>query len=170
MHKLSDILFEELDRRFKRFFSDLHELSYSGTDMRTGVVEELTLLLRCCMVILNLLACDQNLLLEKGRVLLFIVKVLISLDAIGNCESEGESERGKRRRSCVSFEKSVSLECGDGGCTTSVAEDFAASLCFLEPSDPCRPFLCALLEVIVEHSNFTLFLRRSIVCEDIKIY
>lgn len=158
-------MFEELDRRFKRFFSDLYELSYSGTDIRTGVVEELTLLLRCCMVILNLLACDQNLLLEKGRVLLFIVKVLISLDAIGDCESENGR---RKRRSCFCFEKSVSGECGDGGCTTSVAEDFAASLSFLEPSDPCRPFLCALLEVIVEHSKFTLFLRRSIVCEDIK--
>lgn len=155
MYKLSDILFEELDRRFKRFFSDLHELSYSGTDIRTGVVEELTLLLRCCLVILSLLACDQNLLSEKGRVLLFIVKVLTSLDAIGDCESE--------RRKSFSFEKSVSRECGDGGCTTSVAEDFAASLCFLEPSDPCRPFLCSLLEVIVNHSKFTLFLRRSIV-------
>lgn len=166
MRKLSDILFEELDRRFKLFFSDLHELSYSGTDIRTGVVEELTLLLRCCMVILRLLECGQNLLLEKGRVLLFIVKVLTSLDAIGDCESESER---RKRRSCFSFEKSVLRECGDVGCTTSVAEDFAASLCFLEPSDPCRPFLCALLEVVFEHSTFTLFLRIFIVCQDMKI-
>ncbi|XP_062152993.1 uncharacterized protein LOC133861263 [Alnus glutinosa] len=166
VHKLSDILFEELDRRFKRFFSDLHELSYSGTDMRTGVVEELTLLLRCCMVILNLVACDQNLLLEKGRVLLFVVKVLISLDAIGNCESESESER-RKRRSCVSFEKSVSLECGDGGCTTSVAEDFAASLCFLEPSDPCRPFLCALLEVLADELLTSRSLRQYLMLVDV---
>lgn len=163
VHKLSDILFEELDRRFKRFFSDLYELSYSGTDIRTGVVEELTLLLRCCMVILNLLACDQNLLLEKGRVLLFIVKVLISLDAIGDCESENGR---RKRRSCFCFEKSVSGECGDGGCTTSVAEDFAASLSFLEPSDPCRPFLCALLEVLADELLTSRSLREYLMLVD----
>ncbi|XP_059450360.1 uncharacterized protein LOC132181247 isoform X2 [Corylus avellana] len=158
VHKLSDILFEELDRRFKRFFSDLHELSYSGTDIRTGVVEELTLLLRCCLVILSLLACDQNLLSEKGRVLLFIVKVLTSLDAIGDCERE--------RRKSFSFEKSVSRECGDGGCTTSVAEDFAASLCFLEPSDPCRPFLCSLLEVLADELLTSRSLREYLMLVD----
>jgi hypothetical protein len=164
VHKLSDILFEELDRRFKLFFSDLHELSYSGTDIRTGVVEELTLLLRCCMVILRLLACGQNLLLEKGRVLLFIVKVLTSLDAIGDCESE--SERIKRRRSCFSFE-SVSRECGDGGCTTAVAEDFAASCVFWSLLIRADRFYVHCSRWF---SSIYIVLRRFIVCEDMKIF
>lgn len=150
LHCLADILFKKLDSRFQHFFSYLRD-GKSGADMCAGAFEELILLLRCCLVILNLLAYDQNLLLGKGRVLLLILKALISSNV-----REGESEK----RSCsVSFEKMVSRECeyvdGDNGCSTSVAEHFAASLHFLEPSDPYRPFLCSLLEVIV--SNFQLF-------------
>lgn len=154
VQKLSEILFKELDGRFKRFFSDLHDVK-SDTVMSADALEELALLLRCCMVILNLLDFDQDLLLEKGRVLLLVLKVLISLKS-GENESNGRS-------TSVRVEKIVSRQCafddGDTGCTTSVAEDFAASLCFLEPSDPCRPFLCALLEVVLveNYQHFVLF-------------
>lgn len=153
VQKLSEILFQELDGRFKQFFTDIHNVN-SDTVMCADALEELVLLLRCCMVILNLLTYDQSLLLEKGRVLLLILKVLVSLNH-GENESNGRS-------TCIRVEKVVSRQCafddGDTGCTTSVAEDFAASLCFLETSDPCRPFLCALLEVLVEnYQHFLLF-------------
>lgn len=89
------------------------------------------------MVVLNLLEFDPNLLWKKVRVLLLIVRVLVSLVS--------ESEKSE---SSVKFEKLFGDD--DDGCTASVAEDFVASLCFLKPLDPCRPFLCALIEVIAE--------------------
>ncbi|KAG6659244.1 hypothetical protein I3843_03G016700 [Carya illinoinensis] len=161
VQKLSEILFKELDGRFKRFFSDLHDVK-SDTVMSADALEELALLLRCCMVILNLLDFDQDLLLEKGRVLLLVLKVLISLKS-GENESNGRS-------TSVRVEKIVSRQCafddGDTGCTTSVAEDFAASLCFLEPSDPCRPFLCALLEVMADELLINRSLREYLMLVD----
>ena len=84
------------------------------------------------MVALNLLEFDPNLLWKKVRVLLLIVRVLVSLVS----------------ESSVKFEKLFGDD-GDG-CTASMAEDFTASLCFLKPLDTCRPFLCALIEVIAE--------------------
>jgi len=91
------------------------------------------------MVVLNLLEFDPNLLWKKVRVLLLIVRVLVSLVS--------ESEKSE---SSVKFEKLFGDNDDDDGCTASVAEDFVASLCFLKPLDPCRPFLCALIEVIAE--------------------
>ncbi len=152
VRKLSEILFEELDRRFKQFFvSDLRDVSRgtkSGTEIWPSV-DQLNLILRCCLVVLNLLELDPSFSYEKARVLLSIMKILVSFG------SSGESERKRKRsKSSVKFEKLFSREFvlnsgvnGDG-CITSLAEDFAASLCFVEPSDPCRPFLCAVLEVI----------------------
>ena len=157
VRKLSEILFEELDRRFKQFFvSDLRDVSRgtkSGTEIWPSV-DQLNLILRCCLVVLNLLELDPSYSYEKARVLLSIMKILVSFGSSG--ESERKRKRSKRLRVVftVKFEKLFSREFvlnsgvnGDG-CITSLAEDFAASLCFVEPSDPCRPFLCAVLEVI----------------------
>ena len=93
------------------------------------------------MVVLNLLEFDPNLLWKKVRVLLLVVRVLVSLVS--------ESEKSE---SSVKFEKLFGDDDDDDddGCTASVAEDFVASLCFLKPLDPCRPFLCALIEVIAK--------------------
>ncbi|CAK9158135.1 unnamed protein product [Ilex paraguariensis] len=144
--KLSSILFKELSKRFNKFFATLSDVSTRSAlgqaglplDMRIAA-ETVNLLLRCCMVILNLLVPQQYLLLENGKVLLEILRKLGSLDLVRTQDKD-----------TISFEKSVSHGCTyiDKGCTTSVREDFVASLHFLEPSDPHRPFLCAMLEVI----------------------
>ncbi|KAM3729508.1 hypothetical protein ACB098_12G017800 [Castanea mollissima] len=150
---LSNILFEDLDRRFKQFFfSDLRDV-FRGTRSSAKVwasVEQLILILRCCLVALNLLEFDPNLLWKKVRVLLLIVRVLVS--------SVSESS--------VKFEKLFGDD-GDGdGCTASVAEEFVAELCFLKPLDPCRPFLCALIEVLADELLINKSLRKCFMLVD----
>lgn len=143
--KLSEILYEELRERSHQLFSALREISISQKHARTlsssklwNNVEDLPLLLRCCSSVLTLLSFDQNLILEKARVLLSILSKLISFTSSGN--DEGTS---------ISF-KSFHRECSysENGYTTSVAEDLVASLHFLQPSDPHRSLLSALLEVL----------------------
>ncbi|KAA8538662.1 hypothetical protein F0562_028270 [Nyssa sinensis] len=106
-----------------------------------AIAEELNLLLRCCMVILNLFVPNKHLLLENGRVLLAMLRKLCSLDSNGGNE-----------KNAISFEKLVSHEFTyvDNDCTACFTEDFVASLRFLEPSDPCLPFLCTILEVFAD--------------------
>lgn len=67
---LVDVLFKETDGRFKEFLC--------GRALTS--IQELTLLLRCCMVFLNLLVSRQSLLIEKGRLLLSILHTLISAE------------------------------------------------------------------------------------------
>lgn len=145
---LSDILFQELDTRFKELFSALHDVS---AHIWT-TVEELTLLLRCCMVILILIASDQSLLIQKGRLLLSIYSRLISIEF---------GAGGGNDKNCVTFKKLVSHECVyvNDDSTTSVTEQFVACICLLEPSDPAYAFLCAALEVYMYMYFFFLLLK-----------
>lgn len=148
--KLSEILYEALCERSQQLFSSLQEISISQKHARTlstpklwKNAEELTLLLRCCLSVLTLLSFDQNLILEKARVLLSILSKLISFSSSENDEDPS-----------ISF-KRFSRECSycENGFTTSVAEDFVASLHFIQHSDPHRSLLSALLEVL--SINFT---------------
>ncbi|KAF4369976.1 hypothetical protein G4B88_016137 [Cannabis sativa] len=134
-NQLAEILFTELDSRFEVFFSDLCDVNRS--DNSRFRVDELTLVLRCCLVILTLL--DSDGLLEKAQVLLSVLGRLICLVTNGGNE---------KKKTSFTFEKFVSRECSysDFACSTSVSEDFAASLSILEPSDPWRPFLSQVLE------------------------
>ncbi|XP_044462564.1 uncharacterized protein LOC123193586 isoform X2 [Mangifera indica] len=67
---LADVLFNEVDGRFKEFLCG----------QALASLQELALLLRCCMVFLNLLVSSQSLLIEKGRLLLSILRTLISVE------------------------------------------------------------------------------------------
>ncbi|KAK9270305.1 hypothetical protein L1049_025883 [Liquidambar formosana] len=145
---LSNIMFKQLCERFKQIFSALNGLSASQAHGPSGlcsdtwtISEELLLLLRCCLVVLTLFDPPDQQILEKSKLLISILSRLRSLDFIGGREKNG-----------ITFKASVSREsaCTNNGCTTSVAEDFVASLRFLEPSDPCLPFLRAMLEVFVD--------------------
>lgn len=143
VRSLADLLFKELDSRSKLFFSVLDKVSenrsYKQAILQSygrATFDELTLLLRCCMLILTL--ADQNTVFEKTQVLLYILGNIIFLVTSGGNE-----------KSSISFQKSASRECSysDACCITSVSEDFVASLSILEPSDPYLPFLCSVLEV-----------------------
>ncbi|XP_062082892.1 uncharacterized protein LOC133789154 isoform X2 [Humulus lupulus] len=137
-NQLVQLLFVELDSRFKVFFHALSDVSANRSD-NWPRIDELTLLLRCCLVILTLL--DSDGLLEKTQVLLSIVGRIICLVSNGGNE-----------KTSFTFDKFVSRECSysDSAGTTSVSEDFAASLSILVPSDPWRPFLCQVLEVFAD--------------------
>ncbi|KAI3440075.1 uncharacterized protein J3R85_004046 [Psidium guajava] len=119
-------------------------------------VEELTLLLRCCLSVLTLLSFDQNLILEKARVLLSVLSKLISFSSSENDEDASISFK-RFRRECSYCEN---------GFTTSVAEDLVASLHFLQPSDPHRSLLSALLEVFADELLLEESLRGLLVSVD----
>ncbi|KAL5776367.1 hypothetical protein ACOSP7_009293 [Xanthoceras sorbifolium] len=128
IHDLADILFEQLDSRFKRIYDAFRDVS---ADQANGQAvshsnswtsfEELFLILRCCMVILTLLVPDQSLLIEKGRVLLSLLRGLIS-----------------------------SFNADDDCCTVPIAEGFASSICSSGPSDPTPIYKRALLQVFAD--------------------
>ncbi|XP_022998345.1 uncharacterized protein LOC111493012 [Cucurbita maxima] len=145
---LADFLFKELDRRFKRVFYDLRTISFSISPEHArkdndlwNSIKEFMLLLRSCLVILTLVAFEQNVVHEKVGVLLSVLRKLLYLITSGKEEKES-----------ISLEKYFLHECRitEPDCTTFISEDFVASLCILEPSDPCHPFICAVLEVFVD--------------------
>ncbi|XP_021802122.1 uncharacterized protein LOC110746222 isoform X2 [Prunus avium] len=147
IHNLINVLFEELDRRFKLFFSALCDVFASrgqehiecDTDM-FATADELPLLLRCCMLVLAL--ADPTMLVEKTQFLLSVLGSLIYLVTNGGEE-----------KNSVRFQKFVSSKftyTDVGGSSTTVSEEFVASLCFTEPSDPWCPTLCAVLEIFAD--------------------
>ncbi|XP_073017706.1 uncharacterized protein [Primulina eburnea] len=157
---LSNSLFAELAERFEKISSTLLDISEnesrseneSESDLHLfDDVEVVNLLLRCCMLLLTLLAAQQNLMLEKGQILLRVIKKLCSPIWVEN--------KGKH---VFIYNKSVFRRCDPGskGCSTSFAEDFTASLQILEPCNPLHFFMSAMLEVFVDECFVNGHLRR----------
>ncbi|XP_002530558.2 uncharacterized protein LOC8269754 [Ricinus communis] len=153
IYDLSDVLFKELEWRFKELFSALHDVSAtwgSGNSKLTTYIwaksEELMLLLRCCMSMLDLIEFNHNLLMEKGKLLLSVLRRLFSFELSGGGGADGNE------KASTAFKRFVSVECPyvSGDCTTSVIEEFVASKSSSEPSDSCCTLLCAVLEVIAD--------------------
>ncbi|XAR57459.1 hypothetical protein NMG60_11025612 [Bertholletia excelsa] len=144
---LSDILFKELPEMFKQFISTMRDVSTSGAQGPKSLhlntletAEQLNLLLRCCMVMLNLLVSDQHRLLDNGQILLSILGKLFSLYPIQ-----------RNKESTISFEKFSCQYVYEGkDCATSFNEDIVASLHFVDPVDPCLSFICNMLEVFAD--------------------
>ncbi|XP_060197950.1 uncharacterized protein LOC132626925 isoform X2 [Lycium barbarum] len=144
---LSGILFEEMFERFDHLFSAPHDTSVNN--QRQGILQQnmskdaetFYLLLRCCMVTLTLLVSQHNFLLEKGKVLLMLLRKLCSINTFG---------AGSRKE--ITFQKSVSRACTseDNDCRTTSTEDIVASLQIIEPSDVHTSFLCGTFEVFVD--------------------
>ncbi|XP_052203573.1 uncharacterized protein LOC127808903 isoform X3 [Diospyros lotus] len=144
---LSDALFKNLSVMFKQFLFSLQDVTPRQALVEASLCshieatsEQLNLLLRCCLVILNLLCFDQHRLLENGQVLLALLEELSSLTSvIGN------------EKISIGFEKvSCAYSYKDLDSASSFTEDLVASLHFIEPSDPCLPFLCTMLEVFAD--------------------
>lgn len=146
--ELSNVLFQELEERFEQLLSKLSGVS-AAEDLGESssildlfdAVEVLSLLFRCCMLLLVLLAAQQNLIFEKGTILIKILRKLMLPDLV--------KTTGKH---AFVFEKSVFRECApqDNGCSTSSVEGFSASIEFLEPCNPLLFFKCSMLEVFVD--------------------
>ncbi|GMP47994.1 hypothetical protein CsSME_00015505 [Camellia sinensis var. sinensis] len=149
---------------FRQFLSVLPDDSASQSpgqarmqlDIR-ATAEQLNLLLRCCMVLLNLLVADQYRLLENGQVLLDILRELCSQNLINRNDNN-----------TISFEKVYHKYIyNDNDCSTSFTEDIVASLHFMEPADLRLHYLCTMLELasIIEN-YFVRCLQMSFWCVD----
>ncbi|KAI4338845.1 hypothetical protein MLD38_023853 [Melastoma candidum] len=138
--ELSDMLFEELDRRLHRIWSAMSDISREVSCDSCGDVPGLGLLLRCCLTLLMLLGFDQELVTMKTKALLLILKRLISLDVSGqNSERPIKFKKHHERYSRK-----------DGSETTAIDEDFVVYLHFLGPSVPCHSLITIVLEVFAD--------------------
>ncbi|KAM1181006.1 hypothetical protein ACFX1Q_020889 [Malus domestica] len=158
------VLYKELDRRFKLFFSALCDVSAtrgprhvdSHTDM-LAAPDELPLLLRCCILVLTL--ADPTILVEKTQFLLSVLRKLIYLVTSG----------GDEKNKSVTFQKFVSSRCtftDAVGSSTTVSEDFVSSLCLIEVSDPWCPALSAVLEIFADELVMCRLLREYFILVD----
>lgn len=146
IHRLSSIIFRNLEDRFKQYFICIKKISSHSTSRKKNTlplgfwdqIEELTLLLRCCLLILTWPGFDQNIILEKVKFLLMVLRRLIFFNV--------SRRNGKQLIIFKKFQRKRTYD--EDGYVTSVVEDFIASLRFLEPKDPFRSSLCALLEVV----------------------
>ncbi|KAK1582693.1 hypothetical protein Q3G72_017398 [Acer saccharum] len=136
---LSDILFEQLDSRFKQIYDGFQDVSADQANRQAvshsnswASFEELIWILRCCMVILSLMP-DLSLLIEKGQILLSVLRRLIS-----------------------------SSNADDDCCTAPIAEGFASSICSSRPSDPTPKHKCALLQVFADELLMCKSLREKL--------
>ncbi|EPS59319.1 hypothetical protein M569_15491 [Genlisea aurea] len=135
---LSDVLFREVERRFEEMFSRLLVDDPDKDSHLTDAMEVMTLLFRCCMLLLILLEACKNHTLEKGLVLLRLLKKSISLKT-------SENGSGKAH----GFESSSERK-SDNGVFGSSVKDFTASLQFLEPSPPVSSVKSAILETFID--------------------
>ncbi|KAL5546413.1 hypothetical protein UlMin_006100 [Ulmus minor] len=143
---LAEILFKELDCRFKLLFSVLRDICANQAEGDVvlhsdmwDTSDELKVLLKCCLLILSL--ADQCIQLEKIRVLIRILREFTSLVTSGGNEK------------CV--------DSADADCTTLVSEEFVADSSILKPFDSCGPFLLAVLEAFADELSIQRLLRES---------
>ncbi|KVH07109.1 uncharacterized protein LOC112504409 [Cynara cardunculus var. scolymus] len=143
---LSNVLFKDLQRRLKQLHSSKHDVSAT----RSLELEQLNLLIRCCMVTLTFRVPQQHL-LDSGRVLLLIFKMLSLLEV-------AEGGHGN-----VNFNKSLSCQCMYSGENYSDSFAKVSSLSSLELFEPCVPFITAILQVVIDellvHSRLRKYLQ-----------
>ncbi|PIN05597.1 hypothetical protein CDL12_21860 [Handroanthus impetiginosus] len=160
--ELSNMLFKELKGKFEKLFSnlcgtsankDVGESSF-GLSL-SDAIEVINLLFRCCILLLTLLVGQQKLILDKGLILLRILRKLSFPHLVDNTGTHA-----------FVFEKSVFREFthGENGCSASSVEDFTALLQFVEPHNPVLFFKSTMLEVFIDelltHGQLRGFFRR----------
>ncbi|WCJ35885.1 hypothetical protein M5689_017112 [Euphorbia peplus] len=138
IHYLSDVLFKQLDLGFQELFSALHDVSATRIAYIWAKREQIMLHLRCCLLILSLPGFNQELMIDKARILLSNLRKLISI-------------RLRSGRNDIKITRCISLECAyaDADCTACVSEELVASL-YSSDSPSCYVLLCSLLEVFVD--------------------
>ncbi|XP_061337546.1 uncharacterized protein LOC133284528 isoform X2 [Gastrolobium bilobum] len=145
-HTLCETLFDQLHSTFHRFFSALPLLhndaeigSLPLSDSRLwAIVEDLTLILRCYLVLLTFLHSDLGFLLHNCRRVLRVLKPFLSVDV--------NQRHGSTVLRFRNFLSDVDIEL----------------------SDRCRPFLCAVLEVFADELLRHKYLRRYLMITDSK--
>ncbi|XP_010255753.1 PREDICTED: uncharacterized protein LOC104596352 isoform X1 [Nelumbo nucifera] len=154
--KLSNFLFKELQRKFEKLSAWLNSSVNMATDrarLCSDILthpEDLTMLLRCCLITLLLLEFDQSFLLEKCQVLLEVLRKVCSPDLL-LCISGHMKENEK---STISLKRSVSQECiyasNNSITSVSVVEEFNASMSLAKQPCSLIPILCLMLEVFAD--------------------
>ncbi|CAN1297536.1 hypothetical protein LINPERPRIM_LOCUS23508 [Linum perenne] len=138
---LADTLYKELIRRFDDLASALSDAHEEGErhslNLRGSGFEDVILLLRCCMVMLPLMEYEQKLIVEKGSILLFMLRRLFSVEFDG--------------MGFVAFPREVS-------CISSITEERLASRGKLNHV-PCT-FVCAVLEAFADELLVHRFLGK----------
>ncbi|XP_026437194.1 uncharacterized protein LOC113335317 [Papaver somniferum] len=89
IRKMSNFLFEELSGRLEHLFSNVGQHILCSDSW--GLLQELTLLLRCCISMLHLLEFDLSLLIEKCQILLSILRILCSPEIASTAGRKGKS-------------------------------------------------------------------------------
>ncbi|KAI5398120.1 hypothetical protein KIW84_063786 [Lathyrus oleraceus] len=126
---LCETLFDQLNAKFHEFFSALPLLNNvpvteflpSPNSQLWPLVEHLSLILRCSLVVLTFPYSDQNFFTNKRRCILRILKSFLFVDVT-------QLHDGTTVLLCRNFLSDVQMEF----------------------SDSCRPFLCAVLEVFAD--------------------
>ncbi|KAI3924973.1 hypothetical protein MKW92_010437 [Papaver armeniacum] len=141
IRKISNFLFEELSRRFEHLFSNVGQGVLCSDSW--GLLQDLTLLLRCCISMLHLIEFDSSLLIEKCKILLSILGKL--------CSPELASYVGRKGTNVISIKESTSRECTIAGedCITSVVEEYETFMCFVQKSGASIPVLRSIVEVFI---------------------
>ncbi|MCL7030976.1 hypothetical protein MKW94_000846 [Papaver nudicaule] len=139
LRKLSNFLFDELSRRFAHLLSSVGQGILCSDSW--GLLQDLTLLLRCCISMLHLLEFDTSLLIEKCQILFSILGKV--------CSPELASYAGRKGRNVISVKESISRECTIAGenCITSVVMEYETFMCGVQKSGALIPVLRSIVEV-----------------------
>lgn len=133
VYTLSSVLFKVLKKRLMQLHSSKHDV----TPSQSLELEEVNLLIRCCLVSLTLRVPQEHF-LESGRVFLLIFKKLSLLEVtLGSHEN-------------ADYNKSHSCQCMYIGEKSSDSFAKVASLSSLELSCQCIPSMRAILEVLID--------------------
>ncbi|KAI3995236.1 hypothetical protein MKX01_032038 [Papaver californicum] len=139
VRKISNFLFEELSRRFSHLNVGQGILCSESWDL----LQDLTLLLRCCISMLHLLEFDPSLLIEKCQILLSMLGKV--------CSPELASYVGRKERNVITVKESTTRECtiATKDCITSVVEECEAFMCYVQKSGALIPVLRSIIEVFI---------------------
>ncbi|KAL4564209.1 hypothetical protein LXL04_028265 [Taraxacum kok-saghyz] len=130
LYTLSNILFKNLQKRLKQ----LELWKHDALTSQSLELQELNLLIRCCIVTLTFPLPQQHL-LEKGRFFLVMFKKLCLLET---CHKS------------IDFKSLDSCQCMYIGANSSNSFAEVASLSSLDLFDPCIPSITTLLEVVID--------------------
>ncbi|KAJ4963011.1 hypothetical protein NE237_022950 [Protea cynaroides] len=159
---LSDFLFKELSHKFEQLFSGSERASPQLNILVHP--EDLTLLLRCCMVMLRFLETNPGFFLEKCKILLAILGKLCSSDLMLHILCS----LGTNEKHALRFKRSFSHQCvyANGSGFTTYVEEFNSSMCIVEDAGSPILFLCSLLEVFADELLLHQHLRQYFTIAD----
>ncbi|GJT27543.1 NAD(P)H-quinone oxidoreductase subunit T, chloroplastic [Tanacetum coccineum] len=130
VYTLSSILFKDLQKRLTHLHCSTHGVSTS----RSLELEQLSLLIRCCMVILTFHVPQEHL-LKSGRLLILLIKKLSLLEVAGHNNHSNHF---------------LSCQCMYSGENPQDSFAEVASVSSLELFDPCIAYSTTIHEMLID--------------------